>query len=258
MPKYKTIDGGIAADDKGNPVVINDDGTETGVDAIHLINKIPALNSEAAGHRKKAEELAKQLESFSGIEDPEAAIKAIETVKSLGDKELIDAGEAAKFKEEAINETKKVYEKKIEEIIGKAEALKGQVFKLMVSDRFKSSPVMEKIIIPPDIAKEYFGKNFRVEEREGKRIVVGYMGDNPIYSKERPGEIASFDEALETIIDSYPMKDRILKGSGGRGSGAPGNSGGAGGAKVMQRSAFNELPPVQQMKFIKDGGTLKD
>ena len=260
MPKYKMIDDGkgIAVDDKGLPIVVDDSGNEQGIDAIYLaFSKVPELNAEAKKHRLTAKELSEKLAPFEGIEDPDAAKKALETVANLDAKKLVDAGEAERFRAQAIEETKKAYERQLEEASKTTESLRGQVYKLMVSDRFKSSNVAESTILPPDILESYFGRNFKVEEQDGKMLVVGYMGDNQIFSKERPGEIASFDEALETIIDQYPMKDRILKSTAGHGSGATGSGGGAGG-KTLSRQAFEAKSPQERMEFVKGGGKIMD
>lgn len=257
MPKYKMLEGdkGIAVNDKGLPIIINDDGSEAGVDAIHLATKVPELNAEAKGHRLKAKEAEEKLAAFAGIEDPAAAVKALETVANLDAKKLVDAGEIEKMKssileagQAKLDETKKAYEDQIAGLNEKLNAGQEQIFKLMVSDKFKSSPTVETTILPPDMAEAYFGKHFKVEEKDGKSVVVGYMGEDPIYSQERPGEIASFEEALGTVIDKYPMKDRILKGSGGHGSGASGGDGGNFGEN------FKDLPPTERLKAARRQG----
>lgn len=260
MPKYKMTDDGkgIAINDNGLPIIIADDGSETGVDAIHLVGKILEVNNEAKKHRLNAEEATEKLAKFTGIEDPEAAITAMETVKNLDAKQLVDAGEAKKVKDQAVAETKKVYEDRLADSQGVVDGLQSQVFTLMVSDKFKSSKVIGTTVLPPDVAEAYFGKNFKVEEKNGKTVVVGYMGDDPIYSKERPGELATFEEALGTVIDQYPMKNDILKGSGGHGSGKPANGGGGGGEKIISRAAFEQKGPAEKMEFSKSGGQLTD
>ena len=70
-----------------------------------------------------------------------------------------------------------------------------------------------------------FGSAFKVED--GKIVAYDNAG-NKIFSRSRPGELADFDEALETLVDQYPYKDQILKGSGASGGGAQ-QGGGSGG-----------------------------
>lgn len=68
---------------------------------------------------------------------------------------------------------------------------------------------------------------------------------NKIFSRSRPGDLADFDEALETLVDQYPYKDQILKGSGASGGGAQHAGGGGqkqtgnlGGTREERAAAF--------------------
>jgi len=81
-----------------------------------------------------------------------------------------------------------------------------------------------------------FGQAFKVED--GKVVAYDPAG-NKIFSRSRAGEVADFDEALEALVDQYPYKDQILRGSGASGGGASpggGTSGGAAGGKPKQGS----------------------
>jgi hypothetical protein len=208
----------VAVMKDGKPVYVDDSGADVAVDVPHMFSKITALNAENKQHRESAEAATTKLAAFSNI-DPAAALKALETVSNLDQKKLIDAGEVDKVKQQVAS----VYEAKLatlakesdEKIAGKD----AHIYKLEVSNRFASSPFINgesaKIILPPDIAEATFGKNFKIE---GGRLVA-YLGEEKIYSKERAGELADFDEAIQVIVDRYPMKDRILKGTGAAGTG---------------------------------------
>jgi hypothetical protein len=90
-----------------------------------------------------------------------------------------------------------------------------------------------KLAIPADMVQARFGNAFKIED--GK--VVAYDSqNNKIYSRARPGELADFDEALDVLVDMYPHKDSILKGSGASGGGA--GSGGGGGAAQGPKGNF--------------------
>ena len=67
-----------------------------------------------------------------------------------------------------------------------------------------------------------FGNSFKIEE--GKVVAYDAQGQK-IFSRSRPGELADFNEALETLVSQYPHRDHILKSSGANGGGAP-NGGG--------------------------------
>lgn len=250
--KLKLDDKGNVVVQDGKPVYVHDDGKEIPFDAPATVAKIGALNGEAKTYRERAEAAEGKLKGFDGIEDPAKALEALKTLKNLDDKKLVDAGKVDEIKAEVT----KVYEGKLAELQKVIEGKDGHIYKLEVSNRFKSSPFMEKLILPPDIAEATFGQNFKIED--GK--VVGYINGNKIYSRKTAGELADFDEAFEAIIDAYPMKDRILKSSSQSGTGADQGKGGGqhqGGASVT-RSQFDQMAPPAQMKHIQEGGTVTD
>lgn len=54
-------------------------------------------------------------------------------------------------------------------------------------------------------------------------------------------------------------RPKFYQATGAAGSGAtPGAKAGANGRKTMARATFEKLPPVDQMKFVRDGGTIHD
>ncbi len=102
--------------------------------------------------------------------------------------------------------------------------LERQNYDLTVSNSFKSSRILNgedsEIIAPLDMIEEKWGKNFKTEEVNGRMVTVGYYDDGrPIYSDNKPGEFATFDEAIKKLIDTYPNKDRITRGKQQTGGG---------------------------------------
>ncbi|HGK4128302.1 TPA: DUF6651 domain-containing protein, partial [Klebsiella pneumoniae] len=88
--------------------------------------------------------------------------------------------------------------------------------------------------------------------------VVAYDGTgNKIYSRSKPGELASFDEALEFLVEQYPQKDYILKSSGNNGGGSRQSQHQAG-QKTMKRDAFDSLDIAGKQNALKDGVTIVD
>jgi hypothetical protein len=100
-----------------------------------------------------------------------------------------------------------------------------------------------------------FGGAFKIED--GKVVAYDQNGSK-IYSRARPGELADFDEAIESLVESYPHRDQILKGSGANGSGAGGNSGAGNGGKSISRQSFDSLDPGARAAHLKGGGTIND
>ena len=94
--KLKTIEiDGVtyAAVQDGKPVFTDEAGKDVAFDAPGTIGTISRLNGEAKSHREGKEAAERALKAFEGIADPAAALKALETVGSLDQKKLIDAGE---------------------------------------------------------------------------------------------------------------------------------------------------------------------
>ena len=167
--KLKLDDQGHAVIQDGKPVFVHDDGKEVAIDVPAMQTRIGDLNEESKNHRLKAKDATEKLAGFEGIEDAEAARKALTIVKDLEDKKLIDAGEAEKVKAEI----KQAYEEKLAEAGKALTAKEGEVFKLMVGGAFGNSEfVGDKLTVPADMVQAMFGSQFKVEE--GK--VVAYDG----------------------------------------------------------------------------------
>ena len=168
------------------------------------------------------------MKAFEGIEDPKAAIKALETVKNLDDKKLIDAGEVEKVKAEM----RKTFDEQLAESKSHAEKLQSQLHAELIGGSFaRSKYAAEHLNLPSDVVQAFFGKHFSISD-EGK-VVAKFADGNEIYSRSRPGEKADFEEALEALVGAYPNKDAILKPSGTSGSGAGTGTGGGNAPKSL-------------------------
>jgi hypothetical protein len=91
-----------------------------------------------------------------------------------------------------------------------------------------------------------FGKNFKIEG--GKTIAYDASG-NQIFSKIKPGEPAEFDEAMQALFDSHPMKDSLYKASGSSGSGSQQNNGNGNPA-----DKFANLKPTDRITAAREAG----
>lgn len=241
--KLKTVevDGKVYAElSDGKPVYVEDDGRETAFDAPATRGTITRLNKEAQGHREGKENVEKLLKSFEGITDPAAAIKALNIVANLDAKKLVDAGEIDKVKAEI----SRAFQGQLEEANTKNKGLEEALYSEKIGGSFaRSKFIAEKLAIPADMVQAAFGKNLKVED--GKIVAYDSNG-NKIFSRARPGELAEFDEALELLVDAYPHKDHILKGSGGAGGGA--NPGGGSGGKEKPNLGGTEKERVTAIK----------
>jgi len=241
-------DGHVVVQD-GKPVYVDDGGKDIVIDTPLIMTRLAAANQESADRRKRIGELETEnktlKDAFDGL-DAEEARKALEIVKNLDQKKLIDAGqvelvknEMAKTFQDKESALKKQHEVEVGDLKGKISQKEGLIYQQLVTNRFALSPfVKDRTTLPPDIAANQFGHHFKVEG-DGNDIknyrVVGYDNGEKILSRERYGEIADFEEAIQIIIDKYPSKDDILRGSGDGGSGGQGNADG-GGVKTIPGS----------------------
>lgn len=221
--KLKLDADGHAVIHDGKPVYIKDDGSEVAFDVTGTVATIGRLNAEAKSHRERAEAAESKAKAFEGIEDPKKALEALGIVAGLDAKKLIDAGEIEKVK----GEISKAFQAQLDEANKSKSTLEQQLYAEKVGGAFaRSKFIAEKLAIPPDMVEARFGKQFAVEDG---RIVAKDMHGNKLYSQANPGELAEPDEALEMLVNQYPYKDSILKGTGASGGGSGGNQGSGGG-----------------------------
>ena len=163
---------------------------------------------------------------------------------------MIDAGEVERVKQEAkaaFDEQLKGQEKKYKPVVEERDSLKNQLstWKKMSTAFNRSKFIQDKLAIPVDLAQARFGANYYIEE--GKIRAKGADG-NMVYSRANPGNPADFDEAMEIMVDAYPHRDSILKGTGATGGGAGGSGGGcrrqeAGDARAIRRDGARPSRP---------------
>jgi len=246
-------EGHVVVED-GKPVYSHDDGKDIAFDAPSAVSTIARINAEAKGHREKAKEHKDALKAFDGIEDPTEALKALTIVKNLDAKKLVDAGEIDKVRDEAIKAFEgkiKSVEEKYAPVVQERDALKNALVQEKVGGSFaRSKLIAERLAIPADMVQSRFGNSFKVD---GDAVVAYDQNGNKIYSRAKPGEVAAFDEALEILIDQYPYRDHIMKGSGANGGGAQGG-GGNGGKRTVTRAQFEALDPATQATTARAAG----
>lgn len=231
------------------PVFVHADGKESPFDGDSTIATIGRLNGEAKTHREGKEAAEAALKPFrdSGITDPAAAIKALNIVKGLDEKKLVDAG----ARDQAIAEAVKSVRAEYEPVVKERDTFKTELYNEKIGGAFaRSKFIADKIAVPADMVQATFGGRFKVDN--GKTVATDSNGQ-PIFSRTRHGEPADFEEALEIMVDQYPHKASILKASGASGSGASGSQG-AGGKKTVSRSQFDALPVLEKAAFAKEVG----
>ncbi|MEN9060013.1 DUF6651 domain-containing protein [Ponticoccus litoralis] len=170
--KLKTIeqDGKTFAEvQDGKPVYVADDGTETALDVPGMKATITKLNGEAMGHRKAKEDAEKALKAFEGIEDPAAALKALETMQGMDGGKLMDAEKAAAERKAAVEAATKTFTEQLEtERKARADA-EGSLHKEMIGGRFaRSGYISEKLAVPARHGRSHFRRQFPDRGRQGR------------------------------------------------------------------------------------------
>lgn len=258
--KLKLDDKGNVVLQDGKPVYILGDGREVAHDAEATVATISRLNGEAKAHREAKEAAETKLRAFEGIEDPEQARTALQTVKNIKDGELITAGKVQEIKDaaarsatEAVAAATRAAQERERALTESNAKLTNQLNTHIIGSAFTGSKFIgEKLAIPADIAQKVFGDRFKVEN--GKLVPLD-QGGNPIFSATRHGEHADFEEAISVMVNQYPHAASILKASGASGGGAGGGMGSGnagGGQKTMTRQAFEALSPMAQAAAAKD------
>lgn len=227
----KDADGKLETDADGNPIFINS-GKEQSVKG----DTIASLNSEAATHRKAKETAEAKLAEYGDI-TPDAAKKNAATLKDVDLSKMVNADKLDEVRREVGQE----YQEKLDQEKQMNVNLQKSVDQMTLDNAFSQSKFFaENIATPLDMFSATFGPNFKVED--GKIVAYNAAG-NKLNSTRNMGELASFDEALEMMVETYPHKDKILKADDQRGSGNGGNGGnGGGGGARMTRAAFDALP----------------
>lgn len=261
--KLKLDEQGHVVVQDGRPVYVHDDGKEVAFDAPAAVAKIGALNKEAQGHREAKEAAEAKAKAFEGIEDAEAARKALETIKNIDEGKLIAAGKVEEIKaaaqkaaQEQVAAASKAHAEELARTKQDLDKITGELYSEKIGGSFtRSKLIAEKFAIPADLVQARFGQQFKIED--GKVVAYDQAG-NKIFSRTRPGEVADFEEALETLVDQYPYRDNILKGSGANGGGAGHGGGNGGGKKTLNRAAFDALAPADKVAHVREGGVVTD
>lgn len=255
----------------GHPVWVYDDGKESPFNAESALKKISDVTAESVGRKEKIREYETKLEALNGIDNPAAFVKkaneALETVKNLDDKKLIDAKEVETLKasvaatfNEKINGMEKAFATKEQEYQDTIDKSQSTISDLLIRGQIsQASFISDKTVLTPTIAFDVFKNNFKIEEVDGEHKAVAVRKDGTkIMSLKDPGSFANVNEALETLVSEHPDKDRLLKGIDGGGGTPPGGNKTPFTGKTLTRQAFNGLDQVARAKFVKDGGRVTE
>lgn len=216
--------------ENGLPVYKYPDGKEAPFDAKATVDtyeeKVTNLTEEKDRHFNTAEKAKKDLLVFKGV-DPKKAKEHAEIVKSLSDKEILDANGVkalhAEYKESTdavLKAQAEEHAKVVEERDGKITIRDKAIYNLAVLSEFATSPWFSGT--PENPPKTYWKakdaavllkNNFKVdldEDGEATLKAVDNKG-NPILSRTEHGAPAPFNEAVEIILDKREDKNDIMR-----------------------------------------------
>ena len=237
--KLKLTPEGHAFVQDGKPVYVTDAGGDLAFDAVGTSATITRLNGESKGHRERAEGFDARLKLFDGL-DAEASRKALDTVKNFDEKQRIAGSE----RDTAVAAAVRGIEEKYAPVTAERDKLRSDLHGEKIGGAFaRSKLIAEKFAIPADLVQARFGHQFKIEDGQ---VVVFDASGNKLYSKSSPGNPAGFEEGLAMLIESYPHRDSILKGSGASGGGAQQSNAVNGGSQTMTRAQFAALTPSGQ------------
>lgn len=206
-------------------VLYDNNGQEFAFDAADTYSKIQQLTGEAKTNREAKQALESQLAELSG------KLEGVDLSK------MVDAGKLDEVK----TEVAKSYQAKIDEIQGLYEGLQTKYNGEKITSAFATSKYLaEKLNLPAEVARATFANNIKIDN--GKLVMQDAEG-NPIYSRQKPGDYAGFDEGLSIIVESLPYRDSILKPSNHNGSGGD-NQGGQ--SRTVTRSEFESMSVSEQ------------
>lgn len=155
-------------------------------------------------------------------------------VSDDGAETTLDAAELSATLQKITTEASGVRERLSSKIDEMAAALSAE----KIAGAFARSPfIRDNLAVPGDLVQSKFGSSFKVENGA---VVAHDAAGAVILSASRPGEPADFEEAIAALVDAYPDKDHILKGSGASGTGARTSAGG-GKSSTMTRAEFERL-----------------
>lgn len=247
MPlKLKRENGQIVAVGE-NPVIVDESGNESTFDIEGTIKAVKARNQEAS-------ELREKLARFKplGDVDPVKAAEALELVSKLDAKKLLDSGDV----EASIRALSETHATKVASLEKANSDLRAQFRSVRVASAFTESEFVRKRIatsIPVELLQNYFAAHFDIDEKGG--VVSLDESGRPRMSKSNPAMIATFDEVLEGLVTSSPMRDRLLVSAQKPGTGVQQGSAGGELGKIT-RQQWRSLPTDQQQKYALAGAII--
>lgn len=254
MKLKRDASGNVVVQDE-KPVYVRDDGSDVAFDAPATIATIKRISDERDTARTELNAAKEAAEPFKGL-DAKAAREALEKLKSIDQGKLLDTGKVDELKRQVAEETSKGWEQKNKDLQTAHDTLKeslaaekARVHKLVLGAQFARDPhfvspdggkTPPKTFLSPEIALEFFGKHFE-PSADGETFVPKLNG-RELYSPAKPGNVASFGEAVAILIAERPDKGSFLRDLSGSGAGAIGSA-----SRFTQTKEMEGLSPEERL-----------
>jgi hypothetical protein len=218
---------GIIRDLQKGAKSLEDEKAELLKDVMKKKDKLKATSTEKEGVEGTLNELQTQITELFGEEvSLEDLAEKIAEKRAAEDAALAKSGDFEKLKDRITSEHKKELEKingkhgaAVKELADKLTGAESEIRRLLVSNNFAASTFLkDKLALTPAKAEKLYGDAFKVEDKDGKRVVVAYMGDEPL--ADGNGNPLGFEAAFEEIINRDPEKEVIFKPTARKGAGS--------------------------------------
>ncbi len=226
---------------EGNPVWIDGSGAERPFDAA-------AVTVENATLKREAAEKRKALQALEGI-DPEK-YKTLEAQAAKAEEErAIKAGEFDNLKKQLVEahaREKATWEAEKAKL---SKSLEENVLIATATQAIATEKGSALLLMPHVRSRTKLDDN-------GNPVVIDESGNVRVGADGKPLSIAALITEMKADVATF---GRAFEASGASGSGSQQSNGnGQQGAKVMKRSAFDQLNPAAKVEFSKGGGRLED
>jgi hypothetical protein len=218
-----------------------------------LPSEIEGLTSALGKERQRADELAKAMKSYEGL-DAKAARDALAKVSNWDESQQKNA---EKMELEFQARLQPVAQER-DTFKAKAEELEGKFRDFSISNAINSSKLLSEKVSKDPVHQAYVREHFKSAFKMEDGKIVAYDSNNQrIFNAD--GNPAGVDEALEKLVMSHPQGLSLLAGSNASGSGAKPQSGSNGSGKgTLRRSDFDKLSPAERVSAIKNGVSIVD
>lgn len=217
-----------------------------------LPSEIEGLTSALGKERQRADELAKTVKAFDGM-DAKAARDALTKVQNWDESQQKSAEKA----EQEFQARLQPVAQERDTFKAKAEELEGKFRDFSISNAINSSKFLSEKVSKDPVHQAYVREHFKSAfKMEDGRVVAYDSNGQRIFNSD--GNPAGVDEALEKLVMSHPQGLSLLAGSASSGSGAKPQNGVNGAKGTLRRSEFDKLSPVERAAAVKNSVSVVD